>query len=169
MSIKVICWVKSEGALQSKLVLERSSTPSHLIEIADLFLDLYAEQSALSGAAFDRLVCTLDDIEIQTRLLVEQASTAFFLLRHRLFTDKGFALYKHEADVKCFIKMVKDEAQTRYLPPPLWVGVKVKKLAPGQGESLGAAAVKTETGQDAVDPPVKKRLRPSNLGNLGNL
>lgn len=168
MSIKVICRTKAFGEVSGRVVLERSSTPGHLIEVADQFLDLFAEYAELQGDTFDGLVCTLDDIEIQTRLLIENVSTPFFQLRHSHFKGKGFALYKQEADVKCFMRMVKDQAQPKQLPPPLWVGFKTKKSTPLPNPSTAQEGDAVRP-QDDSSQPQRKRLRPGNLGNLGNL
>jgi hypothetical protein len=122
MTIKVVCITKSEGEHHRRIILELSSTAAHLITVADRFLPLHQEHALANGPDFVNLECLLDEHQVQTRYLIENASTVFFLLKERMFKDNGFAVFKHEADVECFMKMVRHGQQPICMPPPKWLG-----------------------------------------------
>lgn len=122
MTIKVVCITKSEGEHHRRIILELSSTAAHLITVADRFLPLHQEHALANGPDFVNLECLIDEHQVQTRYLIENASTVFFLLKERMFKDNGFAVFKHEADVECFMKMVRLGQQPICMPPPKWLG-----------------------------------------------
>lgn len=143
MSIKVVCVTKVDGEIQQRVILEKATSPANLIAVADRFLPLAREHGIANGAHFERLDCYIDERQVQIRLLIEQVSTAFFLVRQRLYSGAGFVIFKHESDVKNFIAMVHSNAQPTYLAPPVWTGKcrqPVKDVQPEKQSNAGETA-----------------------------
>lgn len=188
MPIKVVCVTKADGLTRERVILEKASTAVNLIAIADRFLALQQQHALANGPEFVDLHCVLDDQRIPTRWLIETCSTAFNLLRAKVFTESGFAVYKHEADVDCFMKVVRAGAQLDGMPAPKWMGGRIARSAQVKsvrgaaptatspeaiaGASSPAASVVTPA--PAAEPVVAapkppRRLSQANLGKIGNL
>jgi hypothetical protein len=184
MPIKVVCITKTDGETQQRVILERATSPANLIAVADRFLTLHREHGIANGEQFVGLNCLLDEKPVQTRFLIEYASTAFNLLRQRMFGDCGFTVFKHEADVKQFMQMVMSGAQPTHLAPPLWTG-KVRKAAQvragakiakgddvdesSDGAILAAISKVTKVAVEEPAPAPVKTPRKMNSANLGAL
>lgn len=192
MPIKVVCITKTDGVTQERVILEKATSPANMIAVADRFLSLHREHGIANGEQFVGLNCYLDDKLVQTRLLIEYASTAFHLLRQRMFGDCGFTVYKHEPDVKHFMQMIMAGAQPTYLAPPFWTGKLRKPAPPKSGVNSGKGDAADESDDDAIlgaiskhakaatdeqalakpapgEPPQPKVPRKMSAGNLGAL
>lgn len=150
MPIKVVCITKTDGETQQRVILEKATSPANMIAVADRFLSLHREHGIANGEQFVGLTCYLDDHLVLTRFLIEYASTAFHLLRQRMFGDCGFSVYKHEADVKQFMQMVMSGAQPTHLAPPIWTG-NVRKATQVQA---GAKNVKGDDADESGDAAI---------------
>ncbi|WP_219096293.1 hypothetical protein [Pseudomonas sp. UMAB-40] len=185
MPIKVVCVTKADGLTRERVILEKASTAVNLIAIADRFLALQHQHALANGAEFVDLRCVLDEHHIPTRWLIETCTTAFNLMRAKLFTENGFAVYKHEADVECFMKVVRAGGLLEGMPAPKWMGRLVKsaqsKVARGApspstaSTSAAGAEISAAQPESAVSEPIAapvkppRRLSPGNLGKIGNL
>lgn len=159
MPIKVVCITKADGETQQRVILEKATSPANLIAVADRFLSLHREHGIANGEQFVGLSCYLDDKLVQTRLLIENASTAFHLLRQRMFGDCGFTVYKHEADVKLFIQMIMSGNQPTHMAPPVWTGKLRKPAAKKSGEKAGAGDEADESGDAAILAAISKQTK----------
>jgi len=159
MPIKVVCITKTDGVTQERVILEKATSPANLIAVADRFLPLHREHGIANGEQFVGLSCFLDDKLIQTRLLIEYASTAFHLLRQRMFGDCGFTVFKHEADVKQFIQMIMAGAQPTYLAPPFWTGKLRKSAPPKSGAKAGKGDDVDDAGDEAILAAISKQTK----------
>ena len=191
MPIKVVCITKTGDEEHHRVILEKATSPANLISVADRFLTLYREHGIANGESFVALSCVVDDRLVGVRQLIESASTAFFLLRQRMFTDCGFVLYKRESEVQIFIKQILEGAPIANLPPPKWVGMvrkaaSVKKgkgsdtVESGDAEILAAigkqtrveALAPTVTAEPEAPAPIGKparKMAAANFGTLGQL
>lgn len=159
MPIKVVCITKADGETQRRVILERATSPANLIAVADRFLSLHREHGIANGEQFVGLSCYLDDKLVQTRLLIEYSSTAFHLLRQRMFGDCGFTVFKHEADVKQFIQMIMAGAQPAYLAPPFWTGKLRNSSASKTGAKSGAGDDADDSGDAAILAAISKQTK----------
>ena len=191
MPIKVVCITKTGDEEHHRVILEKATSPANLISVADRFLALYREHGIANGESFVALSCVVDDRLVGVRQLIESASTAFFLLRQRMFMDCGFVLYKREIEVQIFIKQILEGAPIAHLPPPKWVGIirkaaSVKKgkgsdtVESGDAEILAAigkqtrveALAPTVTAEPEAPAPIGKparKMAAANFGTLGQL
>lgn len=158
MPIKVVCITKADGETKQRVILEKVTSPANLIAVADRFLSLSREHGIANGEQFVGLICSLDDKVIQTRLLIENASTAFHLLRQRMFGDCGFTVYKHEPDVKLFMQMIMS-GQPLNMAPPVWTGKVRKPSARKAGAKDGSGDDADETGDDAIIAAISKQTK----------
>lgn len=188
MPIKVVCVTMADGQARERVILEKATTAVNMIAIADRFLALQQQHALANGPEFVDLRCVLDEIHVPTRLFIESCSTFFHLARAKLFGENGFALYKHDADVDCFMSSVMSGAHLGGMPAPKWMGGRIKQ-APARAISAepsppqqpkpaaGAATVPLESAaaldpkatKPAEKPRPRRKLSPTNLGNLGNL
>lgn len=159
MPIKVVCITKADGETQQRVILEKATSPANLIAVADRFLSLHREHGIANGEQFVGLSCYLDDKLVQTRLLIENASTAFHLLRQRMFGDCGFTVYKHEPDVKLFMKMVMTGSQPTHMAPPVWTGKLRKPAASKSGAKSGVGDDADESGDAAILAAITKQTK----------
>lgn len=186
MPIKVVCVTNTDGLPRERVILEKASTAVNLISIADRFLALQHQHALAIGSDFVDLRCVLDEIHIPTRSLIESCSTAFNLMRVKLFCENGFAVFKHEADVDCFMGVVRAGGQLGGMPAPKWMGGMLKsagsrKVPLGSSQTVRptgaiqtavqAAVAALPSEPAAVVPPPKqpRRLSAVNLGKIGNL
>src|SRR5450830_1516264 len=188
MPIKVVCVTMADGHTRERVILEKATTAANMIAVADRFLALQQQHGLVNGIEFVDLRCVLDDIHVPTRLFIESCSTFFHLARVKLFGENGFALYKHDADVECFMSGVMSGAHLGGMPAPKWMGGRIKQ-SPAKTKRAGPAAPQlaepaagavTEKPATNASPapasaaplePARKRrkLSPASLGNLGNL
>jgi hypothetical protein len=159
MPIKVVCFTKTDGVTQERVILEKATSPANMIAVADRFLTLHREHGIANGEQFVGLSCYLDDKLIQTRLLIECASTAFHLLRQRMFGDCGFTIYKHEPDVKQFMQMIMAGAQPTYFAPPFWTGKLRKSSPPKSGAKAGKGDDADESSDEAILTAISKQTK----------
>ncbi|MGO4801113.1 hypothetical protein ACEN2T_17685 [Pseudomonas sp. W22_MBD1_FP4] len=193
MPIKVVCVTMADGHTRERVILEKATTAANMIAIADRYLALHQQHALANGLDFVDLRCVLDDVHVPTRLFIESCSTFFHLARVKLFGESGFALYKHDADVECFMSAVMAGAHLGGMPAPKWMGGKLKQssaktklsgpAAPAAPEvsKSSAGAVNEQPTPNAkptslpnsttpVEPgKTRRKLSPANLGNLGNI
>jgi hypothetical protein len=192
MAIKVVCVTKSGTETHHRVIIEKPSTPINMIDVADRFLDLQRDHALVHGPEFLELRCYLDDIHVQTRYLVENASSFFYAVRQKYFNERNCTIYKHPKEVMCFMEMVRTGAQPTCMPPPVWrdprviqnlvagrtrgtgqmtIALPIEAIEPVELESDNARGVNApEPAVSAqVSPPAPRRLKPSNLGALGKL
>lgn len=191
MAITVVCVTNVGSELHRRVILEKPSTAYNLIDVADRFLDLQRDHALVHGAEFNELQCYLDEVHIQTRYLIEYASTFFYTVRQKYFNEHGCTIYKHDTDVKCFMKMVSSGAQPTCMAPPVWRDprllvekptARVRKVPPGpaalaapleaervQAQEPAPSLVVNATPDEPETPEQRRRFKPSNLGTLGKL
>jgi hypothetical protein len=159
MPIKVVCITKTDDDEQHRVILEKATSPSNLIAVADRFLSLYREHGIANGEHFVGLTCLLDDRPVGVRDLIENASTAFFLLRQRMFGDCGFTLFKREGEIKIFMNLIMEGTQKKQLPPPIWTG-KIRQSAPVKTDAkTGKGGDIDESGDAAILAAISKQTR----------
>lgn len=140
MSIKVVCVTKVDGLLTRNVILEKATTPENLIQVADRFIPLAREHGIANGQHFEGIECLVDERPVQFRFLVEQVSTAFYLLKYQLYGGAGYAMLKHEAEAKRFLDVVLAGNLPTYLVPPMWRGHRPK---PSQAQRADEAALQS--------------------------
>lgn len=140
MSIKVVCVTKVDGLLTRNVILEKATTPENLIQVADRFIPLAREHGIANGQHFEGIECLVDERPVQFRFLVEQVSTAFYLLKYHLYGGAGYAMLKHEAEAKRFLDVVLAGNLPTYLVPPMWRGHRPK---PSQAQRADEAALQS--------------------------
>jgi|GEM_PF-6723584 len=140
MSIKVVCVTKVDGLLTRNVILEKSTSPQNLIQVADRFIPLAREHGIANGQHFEGIECLIDERPVQFRFLVEQVSTAFYLLKTQLYRSAGYVLLKHESEAKRFLEVVLAGHLPSYLVPPKWTGQVPK---PSQAQRADEAALQT--------------------------
>jgi len=140
MSIKVVCVTKVDGLLTRNVILEKATSPENLIQVADRFIPLAREHGIANGQHFDGIECLVDERPVQFRFLVEQVSTAFYLLKSQLYGGAGYAMLKHEAEAKRFLEVVLAGNLPTYLVPPMWRGHRPK---PSQAQRADDAALQS--------------------------
>jgi hypothetical protein len=185
MPIKVVCVTKADGLPREGVILEKATTAVNLIAVADRFLALQHQHALANGAEFVDLRCVLDGHHIPTRWLIETCTTAFNLMRAKIFTENGFAVYKHEADVECFMNVVRAGGLLAGMPAPKWMGRLVKSPqakvargapstpavpAPAAGAEASLAHAEPQVAEPIAErPKPPRRLSAANLGKIGNL
>jgi hypothetical protein len=103
-----------------RVILKKSSTGYNLIDVADRFPELQRDHGLVRSAGSDELRCYLDDVLIQARYPIGYASTFFYTVSRKYFTERGCTMCKHDTDVKCFMKMVSSGAQPTWITLPSW-------------------------------------------------
>lgn len=188
MSITVVCITLTDTGPSPRTILIKDTSAENLIMVADRFMALYNEHARVNAGAFVELKCCVDEREVPMLTLIEQASTAYALVRRKVFGDKGFATVKHEVSVQHFIAQLNSGKGILDQAPPKWVGPvastkqakaklessldgQQKMEAPASTPPAGASlAPQPEEAVAAAINPTEvrpRRMRPGNLGKLG--
>jgi hypothetical protein len=152
MSIKVVCVTKVDGLLTRNVILEKATSPENLIQVADRFIPLAREHGIANGQHFDGIECLVDERPVQFRFLVEQVSTAFYLLKTQLYAGAGYVMLKHEAEAKRFLDVVLAGNLPTYLVPPKLIGHRPR---PSQAQRADEVALQTAIKKQHAKGPDK--------------